>query len=243
VPWGPLLPLFVMGVSFFGGRILASMLVSLYPFVVLHWTPQQVNDWQNNSTFAQFAFTVLAYGIVAAAIWAALFRTRDGWRHLGWIRPRVRDGAWAIIGFAGYFVIYLTLLSVTARLVHLDVNQQQEIGFTHVYGPLSLVLTFVSLVVIPPIVEETVFRGFLYPGLKRWMTPVFAALVTSLIFGALHLGESSSGPLWVGGLDTFTLSLMLCYLRERTGGLWASAGVHALKNGMAFVVIFILHVR
>ena len=44
-------------------------------------------------------------------------------------------------------------------------------------------------------------------------------------------------------LDTFILSLVLIYLREKTGGLWASITLHAFKNGVAFVALFALHIK
>ena len=66
-----------------------------------------------------------------------------------------------------------------------------------------------------------------------------SALATSALFATPHLFESGSGGLlWIAGLDTFVLSLVLCYLRERTGRLWAGVGVHMLKNSIAFVSLY-----
>jgi membrane protease YdiL (CAAX protease family) len=56
------------------------------------------------------------------------------------------------------------------------------------------------------------------------------------------MGAESGGLLYIAGLDTFILSLFLIYLREKTDGLWASMALHALKNGVAFVALFVLHV-
>ena len=66
-------------------------------------------------------------------------------------------------------------------------------------------------------------------------------LVTSVIFGALHTLTGKDGLLWIAAIDTFALSLVLCYLREKTGNLYASMGVHAIKNGIAFLALFVLH--
>src|SRR5690606_7282850 len=108
----------------------------------------------------------------------------------------------------------------------------------------QLILVFISLVLLPPFVEEVLARGFLYTGLKtKW--PVWAAaVVTSLIFAAAHLEFGSGAPLlWVAAIDTFTLSLVLIYLREKTGKLGASIMLHMLKNGVAFVLLFIVGIR
>ena len=69
-----------------------------------------------------------------------------------------------------------------------------------------------------------------------------AVIGTSLLFAAGHLAEGgSAGLLYIAAIDTFSLSLVLIYLREKTDGLWASMTLHALKNGIAFVALFALH--
>jgi membrane protease YdiL (CAAX protease family) len=74
------------------------------------------------------------------------------------------------------------------------------------------------------------------------MKIVPAVILTSLIFASAHLPEGgAAGLLYIAALDTFILSLVLIYLREKTGGLWASITLHAIKNGIAFVALFVLH--
>jgi len=64
------------------------------------------------------------------------------------------------------------------------------------------------------------------------------------LFGAAHLSEGgAAGPLWVGALDTAILSMVLIGLREWTGNLWAGITLHMTKNLIAFLAIFIFHVR
>jgi len=71
----------------------------------------------------------------------------------------------------------------------------------------------------------------------------------SIIDQALPLGLkfvilSGSGEplLWIAALDTFILSFVLIYLKEKTGSLWPPIGLHMLKNSLAFISIFILHI-
>ena len=76
------------------------------------------------------------------------------------------------------------------------------------------------------------------------MPKVWAIIITSLIFASPHLLESGSGGLlWIAGIDTFVLSLVLCWVREKTGRLYAGMGIHALKNTVAFISLFLLHVH
>jgi membrane protease YdiL (CAAX protease family) len=129
---------------------------------------------------------------------------------------------------------------LTSLIPSLNINQKQEIGFNSVHGAIPLILTFISLVIIPPLAEEIATRGFLYSGLRKWLPRLVAALAVSILFGAAHLPEGNSGPLWIGGVDMFTLSLVLVFLREKTGNLWAGITLHALKNGIAFVSLFLI---
>jgi membrane protease YdiL (CAAX protease family) len=97
------------------------------------------------------------------------------------------------------------------------------------------------LVVLPPIAEEILFRGFIYSSLRPKMNKIVAALITSILFALPHLFESSNGLLWVAGCDTFILSMVLVYVREKTDKLWASMLIHGLKNFVAFASLYLIH--
>jgi membrane protease YdiL (CAAX protease family) len=56
---------------------------------------------------------------------------------------------------------------------------------------------------------------------------------TSAIFGFAH-GQ------WNVGVDTFALSLALCYLAYKTNSLWPSVLLHSLKNLIAFILVFVI---
>ena len=60
-----------------------------------------------------------------------------------------------------------------------------------------------------------------------------AALIVSIIFGALH-GQ------WNVAIDTFILSMVACYLREATGTIWPGVVIHMTKNAVAFVLLFVV---
>ena len=95
-------------------------------------------------------------------------------------------------------------------------------------------LAFLTLVVIAPIAEEMLFRGFFYGGLRRSFGIILSSLLVSVVFGALHMQ-------WNVGVNVFALSLVLCGLRELTGGIWAGVVLHMVKNAIAFYGLFIVH--
>jgi membrane protease YdiL (CAAX protease family) len=239
-PWGGVA--FVL-LIFFGSQIGAELLVSIYPWLK-GWSSSRAFDWLNNAVSAQFVFVLLAETLAVGAIYLFLKRRRLSLATIGLKRPGWRDPLYGLAAVLPYYVLYLLTVGVVSSLVHLNVNQQQQIGFNNVQGWGPLVMAFISLVILPPLAEEIMVRGFLYSSLKKALPKLWAVLLTSAIFAAAHLPEGgAAGPLYIGALDTFVLSLVLIYLREETGSLWASITLHAIKNGVAFVSLFALHLK
>jgi hypothetical protein len=139
------------------------------------------------------------------------------------------------------FLTYLGLV-IVEQILPFNTQQKQNLGFQPGIHGGGFIMAFIALVILPPIAEEILFRGFLYGTLRRnRASKLVATITTSLLFAGLHLfGGTGSGLLWSAFVDIFTLSLVLCYLRERTGGIWAGMVVHALKNALAFVGVFII---
>jgi membrane protease YdiL (CAAX protease family) len=81
----------------------------------------------------------------------------------------------------------------------------------------------IQAIVFAPITEELLFRGILYPSIKQQGYPKLALLITSVLFGALHLNLMLFVPL------TF-LGLMLGWLYEKTDNLGASIFAHSFFN-------------
>lgn len=180
---------------------------------------------------------------VVLGVYGLLRRHGLSLRAIGLARPRWRDAWLPFVAMVVYFTSFMVLVSVLSWLAPgLDLNQKQDIGFDGVEGVAALTMTFLALVVFAPVAEEVMFRGFLYTGLRRRLTFAASTLVTSLLFGAAHLmgGEQGASLLWVAGIDTMLLSIALCYLRESTGRLWAPILLHALKNSVAFTLLFVV---
>jgi membrane protease YdiL (CAAX protease family) len=143
------------------------------------------------------------------------------------------------LGFAAFYgllIIAGVIINAFAPNVN---NEQQNLGFNNINTSTQNLLAFISLVALPPLGEEVLVRGYLYSGLRMVWRFWPALLVTSLLFGAAHLEFGAGGPLvWAAAIDTLLLSIVLCFLRERTGALYAGMAVHLLNNLIAFGVHF-----
>ncbi len=86
-----------------------------------------------------------------------------------------------------------------------------------------------------PVVEEVVFRGYLFGELERFKMPVVGVIIlTSLIFGALHYPPI----VWV--IDTVVLGCVLAFVRYKTGNIWAGLALHVIVNVVGFYSLFIV---
>lgn len=205
------------------------------------WSATKINEW-TGSSFGQFLLIAVSALATLGLLRLFLRTRRAGFARLGFGRtPQWRDAAYTAVGFFIYFVLLIVASIIARQFFGVNTEQEQDIGFEQAkIGGSGLVWVFLSLVVIPPIVEETVFRGFLFGGLRSKLTFVWATTITSVLFAAPHLLGSNSGLLWIAAIDTFVLSLVLCYAREKTGALWACIGIHAIKNSLAFIAVFVI---
>lgn len=243
--YGPAGALAVTFAAYFGSQLVAGFLLGL--FIALSGKgSDQVTRWLSDSTPGQFLFIALIEAATLGILYWFIRRRKISLADIGLGRlPKASDFGWAGIFFIGYFVLLGFILQSADQFIpKLDVNQEQQIGFdaAHGFGPLLLV--FISLVILPPIVEEIMIRGFLYTGLRQKMNRIIATFVASFLFGMAHLQLGSGAPpLYVAAIDTFFLSIVLITLREKTHSLWAGMFVHAIKNGLAFLALFVFKTR
>jgi membrane protease YdiL (CAAX protease family) len=197
------------------------------------------NPWINFTYFLIFESIILYTLLTLLKV-----EFSSSFKALGLNKIRLKYIAYAIMCFVVYFGIYIiSIIFLKQVLPGLNLDQKQELGFDTTVQGTALIPVFLSLVILAPVAEEITMRGFLYTGLRTKLPMIGSAIIVSIVFAAAHLlGGSNSGLLWAAAIDTFILSMALCYLREKTGSLWPGIGVHMIKNSLAFVVLFkIIH--
>jgi membrane protease YdiL (CAAX protease family) len=90
-----------------------------------------------------------------------------------------------------------------------------------------------SIALAAPIVEEIIFRGFLYQGWSASpLGPMKTILLSSLIFGLIHIQYS-----WYGILSCLFFGLLMGWLRFRSGSIYPSMLMHASNNGLVMLFL------
>lgn len=184
-----------------------------------------------NATFAAVIYALTLLFVLGIP---RLFRQYVSLEDTGLQRwPSWMDILLSPAAFIVYFIGSSLLMYIASQVFSgFDVSQVQETGFTRLTQYYEYSLAFVTLIIVAPLAEEIIFRGFLYGKLRRRMPLWIAMVITSALFGLVH-GQ------WNVGLDVFALSIVLCSLREITGSIWSGILLHMLKNSIAFFIIFI----
>ena len=217
-----------------GGFFLAQeMVVEAFKLLIQHGIDfSGANEAVLNTIIALICYLV-AIAIVVGLPWI-IFNKRTTLRDVGLHRLP----SWSEIGIApaGFIVYIIASMLVMAGVIYAfpDFNMQeaQEIGFKHLAQRYEYIVAFFTLVILAPVAEEVLFRGYLYGRLKKWVPWFVSALVTSVLFGFAH-GQ------WNVGIDTFVMSMIACMLRDICGSLWPAIMLHMIKNGIAYYFLFI----
>lgn len=146
------------------------------------------------------------------------------WPLVAAIAPVAVLTMWAL--FAGLYAVgYMDLME------KLGVEKVQEVVtvFQTEKDPLLLGLMAFAAAIVAPLCEEVVFRGYLYPVLKKFSGPWIGALCSALVFSAAHGSLSALLPLFVFGL-------VLVALYEWTGSIWTPIAVHFLFNSATVAI-------
>tara|TARA_A100001011_G_scaffold46726_1_gene44167 strand:- start:166 stop:960 length:795 start_codon:yes stop_codon:yes gene_type:complete len=94
----------------------------------------------------------------------------------------------------------------------------------------SGVLLFIAVVILAPLGEEIIFRGFLQQTLeKRWKDITRAILFTALIFSLIHMN-----PYWF--IQIYFLGVILGFLAWKTQSIIAPLILHSMNNCMALLL-------
>lgn len=227
------LPLWVF-IGFLGAQVLAICLVwILHAF---HVPLSSINPTLFETVVSAVIY-IFTIAIVIGLPWL-IKKRRTTVETIGLHRlPYWRDMVMAPVGLIVYLILSFVLLVIVSVIVpRFNITQQQVTGFTGITQQYELILAFITLVVVAPVAEEILFRGYLLGKLRKLFPTWAAILATSILFGLIHVGTTGA---WNVAVDTFALSIVLCLLRVSTGSIWASMLLHMIKNGIAFYILFV----
>jgi membrane protease YdiL (CAAX protease family) len=158
------------------------------------------------------------------------------WRTLGWRAfptigvPRPAFYSLCLVGGSALAL----MVTVTSNLIGKHAKLPIEALFTE---RRSTMLFLLMSVLLAPLVEETLFRGYLYPVLARTFRVPGGIVITGVLFGLLHAAQ-----LW-GGWGQITLlmvvGILFTWARAASRTVFVSFLLHLGYNGFLFVAFLI----
>jgi membrane protease YdiL (CAAX protease family) len=156
-----------------------------------------------------------------------LVRRTAGWRSLGFRQFKIEDLG---LGCGLLFISYAAIIVHNAVLMTLGWGTQAEALLKLVEAarwPWGIAL---GGVIAAPLVEEIVFRGFFFQGLRQVHGWNKAALISSAVFAAMHLQLEALFP-------TFILGYALAFIFHRAKSIWPGMILHMLVNALGICVV------
>ncbi len=153
--------------------------------------------------------------------------------YLGWYRPKRAD---LIVGML-IIVVLLPLGDLSSWLTGRDLVPPAVVdAYKSARSSGTLVLLAIALVVAAPLMEELLFRGFLFPGYAASrLRPWGAILLTSAGWSVMHVQYEAFYLVHI-----FVLGCAFGWLRWRSGSTLLTVILHAIVNAVALAQVAFL---
>ena len=172
----------------------------------------------------------VGYSLMLVAMKVIFFwQQKPLFKTLGWIPTAYSPRALAGLGFAVFVCsIALQLILRTPEMQNTPFEKMLNSGLAS-----RLVITIFG-VTLGPAIEELLFRGFLQPVFVSATGVLPGILLTSAIFGVLHLAQNSWQ--WQSGVTIMVVGFAFGMIRHMTGSTQASTISHVAYNTLPFLL-------
>jgi len=226
-PWKPDRVVWLLA-GFFSTMLLASMVVVGYREISQDTVTNQL------VVFLVGIFTF--HGVTLVLVNIFLGQHNISWSQaFGFREPRL--GRTIFLGALVSILLLPVALSLSELSSHLlkyigmAADPQQAVQMMRQSTSMvQLIIQGIAAVAFAPVVEELVFRGILYPAVKRNGHPKFALWGVSFFFALTHSNLTVILPLTV-------LAIILTFLYETTRNLLAPIIAHSLFNAANFAFL------
>lgn len=131
----------------------------------------------------------------------------------------------ASMGFVYVFNLLLTFMNMNLGLFGFE-NEPMDLGTVN--GLWGNIIYFLSIAVVPPIIEEFAFRGAILGSIREKHGDALAIIISAVLFGFMH-GNFIQTPV------TFLTGLVLGYLTVKTNSIIPAIILHFVNNGWAVI--------
>lgn len=207
-----------------GGMLLFIVFTTVIAMILMAMTVTSGSSSLNLSTVMLYVINAIASLVgefIAAAIIMAMCKTN--------INNAVKIKSVSIgdtvkytlaaMGFAYVFNLLLSFMNINLSMFGFE-NKASDYGSTS--GTAENIIYFIAIAVVPPIIEEFLFRGAILGSLRKH-GDALAIVVSAVMFGFAHSN-------FIQTPVTFLVGLVLAYLTVKTNSLIPAIIVHFVNN-------------
>jgi membrane protease YdiL (CAAX protease family) len=178
-----------------------------------------------------FGTNILWYAAIFLFLYVTLgvLRGQPFWRSLGWKKLKSNLSAGKANPWAYFFAGCGLAIFVFIASSQVHTNDKMPIEEV-LKNRSSAMLLMAMAVLVAPLVEETVFRGYLYPLFAKSFGIVPGILLTGVLFGLMHGAQLA----WTWGIVGLLIlvGIIFTFARAHTGTVLASFLLHLGYNSM-----------
>ncbi len=221
----------VMMLALTAGTQMAARIVAfaltLMGIIDLRQITQEMFGMNNTQYLIVYAFIYILAFAVPTVIVALCFKRRQF--PLAPAKPvSGRTAFWGILAAMGVCVVANLIASAVVSFFGQFGVPAPEMPDLLAPNPTSLGLNILVIAVLPALLEEMVFRGYVLRALRPYGDG-FAVVVSSLLFALMH-GNIEQIPF------ALCVGLALGWLCVRTNNVWLAVAVHFCNNGMSVLL-------
>jgi hypothetical protein len=158
------------------------------------------------------------------------------WRTIGWRQ--------LLTGTIPRRIVYLSLilggfsLSLLVQLASAALQTKAKLPIQQYFqDPRSALLLMLMSILLAPLVEETIFRGYIYPVVARSFGIGASVVITGTLFGLLHAPQLWGG--WGQILLLIGVGIIFTAARAVSRTVVASYILHVSYNSFLFIAFLI----
>jgi uncharacterized protein len=218
-PWGRWATLGLGLIALFGGQMVALI-------VLTRWFGMSLTRWSDLVTDGSLVtVSVCMATVVQVLLLAVMARRRSASvaAYLGLIMPSKHD---LVLGIVAIVIFTAAADGLSALLGHSLVSQFQLDIYRSASAMGWLPWLLLTLIVVAPIGEETLFRGFLFRGWHRSPRDVWIVIIAiALLWALTHVQYN---PYYMA--QVFVIGLVFGWFRYQSGSTILTMVLHGLVN-------------
>lgn len=194
-------------------------------------TAQQLEEYMMSKPQVAIGSTIVVYALLLFFLYVtlALLRGQPFWSTLGW-----RKLPSNISGRPTHPVVFFFIgcgLSLLVFALTAVIKTPENTPIEEVFKFKTTAILFVAMaVLVAPLAEETLFRGYLYPMFARWFGVVPGIVITGVLFGLMHGPQLGGAKSLIAVMSL--VGIIFTVARARTGSVFASYLMHLGYNSL-----------